>query len=69
MKSIKIGWHTQELLEYQNGMVPIHPRFNKLITALRTAVENGEGSLDKEATSHDVLLDSYRLSLMFCIDV
>jgi hypothetical protein len=35
------------MLEYQNGMVAIHPRFNKLITSLRTAVENGEGSLDK----------------------
>ena len=30
-------------------MVAIHPRHNKLITALRTAVENGEGSLDKKA--------------------
>ena len=57
--------HCKELLEYQNGMVAIHLRFNKLITALRTAVENGEGSLDKEATSHDDLFDSFRLSLMF----
>ena len=45
--------HVKEFMEYQNGMVAIHPRFNKLITALRTAVENGEGILDKEATSHD----------------
>jgi hypothetical protein len=57
--------HCKELLEYQNGMVAIHPRFNKLITALRTAVENGEGILNKEATSHDALSDSFRLSLMF----
>ena len=57
--------HTKELLEYQNGMVAIHPRFNKLITALRTAVENGEGVLDKEATSHDDLLDAFRESLIF----
>jgi hypothetical protein len=55
----------KELMEYQNGMVAIHPRFNKLITALRTAVENGEGILDKEATSHDDLFDAFRLSLMF----
>ena len=41
------------------------PTNNKLITALRTAVENGEGSLDKEASSHDDLFDSFRLSLMF----
>jgi hypothetical protein len=30
----------------------VHPSFTKLITSLRPAVENGEGVLDKEATSH-----------------
>jgi hypothetical protein len=57
--------HCKEMLEYRNGQIAIHPRFNKLITALRTAVENGEGIIDKEATSHDGLFDSFRLSLMF----
>lgn len=57
--------HCKELLEYQNGIVAINPKHNKLITALRTAVENGEGYLDKEATSHDDLMDAYRMSLMF----
>ena len=57
--------HCKELMEYQNGYVDIHTRYNKLITALRTAVENGEGALDKEATSHDDLFDAFRLSLMF----
>jgi DNA-directed RNA polymerase specialized sigma subunit len=33
--------------------------------ALRTAVENGEGVLDKEATSHDDLMDAFITSLMF----
>ena len=37
----------------------------KLITVLRTAVEKGDGTLDKEATSHDDLLDALRVSLMF----
>ncbi|MGH9988299.1 MAG: hypothetical protein ACRD8W_30560 [Nitrososphaeraceae archaeon] len=60
--------HSKELLEYQNGMVAINPtKHNKLVTSLRTAVENGEGSLDKEATSHDDLFDAFRLSLMFGI--
>ena len=36
----------------------IHPRFNKLITAPRTAVENGEGILDKEAMSFDDCFDA-----------
>ena len=60
--------HAKEMLEYQNGFMAIHPRHNKLITALRTAVENGEGSLDKEATSHDDLFDAFRLSLCSSTD-
>ena len=40
-------------------------RHGKLITALGTAVEKGEGTLDKEATSHNDLFDSFRLSLQF----
>ena len=47
------------------GNLAIDRRFNKLITALRTAVENGEGVLDKDATSHDDLFDAFRLSLQF----
>ena len=35
--------HCKELLEFRNGYMSINPRFNKLITSLRTAVENGEG--------------------------
>ena len=57
--------HAKAMLEYQNGQVAIHPRFNKLITALRTAVEKGDGSLDKEATSHNDAFDAFRLSLIF----
>ena len=55
--------HTKELLEYRNGYVAINPKHNKLITALRTEVENGEGVFDKDATSHADLFDSFRLSL------
>ncbi|MFZ0556774.1 MAG: hypothetical protein WAM26_15955 [Nitrososphaeraceae archaeon] len=57
--------HAKEPLEYNKVQVAIHPQFNKLITALRTAVENGEGNLDKEATSQDDLLVSFRMSLLF----
>lgn len=52
-------------MEYQNGYVAIHPHYNKLITALRTAVEKGDGRLDKDETSHDDLFDAFRMSLMF----
>ena len=55
--------HAKELMEYKNGLVAINPRFNKLITPLRTAVEKDEGSLDKEMTSYNDCFDSFRLSL------
>jgi hypothetical protein len=57
--------HVKKLMEYDNGSIAIHPRFDKLITSLRTAVEDGTGSLDKEATSYDDTFDSFRLALQF----
>ena len=45
--------------------IAIHSIYTKLVTTLRKAVEKGEGSLDKEATSHDDLFDAFRMSLMF----
>jgi hypothetical protein len=57
--------HCKEMLEYRNGLTAIHPRHDKLITALRNAVEKGEGSVDKDATSFDYCFDSFRLSMMF----
>jgi hypothetical protein len=58
--------HCKEMMEYNKGQIAIHPtRHSKLITSLHTAVENGEGSLDKDATSHDDLFDAFRLSLIF----
>jgi hypothetical protein len=55
--------YAKKLMEYGDGVVAINPNHTKLITALRTAVEKGEGTLDKEATSHDDLMDAFRLSL------
>lgn len=52
-------------MEYRNGYVAINPKFTKLIIALRTAVEKGDGTLDKEATSNDDCFDAFRLSLQF----
>ena len=52
--------HTKMILE--KGYLVINPKFNKLITSLRTAVDN-EGALDKESTSYDDILDALRLSL------
>lgn len=56
--------HSKKLMEYGSGAVVINPSHTKLITALRTAVEKGEGSLDKEATSYDDIFDAFRMYLL-----
>jgi hypothetical protein len=52
------------LLEQNPRVVAINPKFDKLVVALRTAVAE-DGVLDKEATAHDDLLDSFRMALKF----
>jgi hypothetical protein len=55
--------HCKMLLESDGGKIAINPdRFDKLITALRTAVDN-DGTLDKEATSYNDIFDAFRLAL------
>ena len=49
-----------------SGLVSIYPkeRFDKLITSLRTTVDN-EGVLDKDATSYADIFDAFRLAMKF----
>jgi hypothetical protein len=48
-----------------NSFLAINPdKFDKLITALRTAVDN-DGTLDKESTSYNNIFDAFRLALKF----
>ena len=56
--------HCRNLMS--KGLVTIYPkeRFDKLITSLRTAVDN-EGTLDKEATSYPDIFDAFRLAMKF----
>ena len=55
----------EETEEDGGSLIAIHKeRFDKLITALRTAVAN-EYKLQKEDTSYDDILDAFRLSLTF----
>jgi hypothetical protein len=57
--------HCKMLLEDDRRKIAINPdRFDKLITALRTAVDN-DGTLDKEATSYNDIFDAFRLALKF----
>lgn len=58
----KMLQHTKSLLEDKDNLIVIDKRFDKLLTALRTAVAN-EYKLSKEETSYHDLLDAFRLSL------
>jgi hypothetical protein len=54
--------HCKLILE--GGYLSIHPKFDKLITSLRTAVDV-DGTLDKESTSYNDIFDAFRLALKF----
>ena len=57
--------HCKMILENDGERIAINPdKFDKLITALRTAVDN-DGTLDKEATSYNDIFDAFRLALKF----
>ncbi|MFL6379811.1 MAG: hypothetical protein ACJ72S_00795, partial [Nitrososphaeraceae archaeon] len=57
--------HCKMIIEQDPGKIAINPdKFDKLITALRTAVDN-DGTLDKEATSYNDIFDAFRLALKF----
>jgi terminase large subunit-like protein len=57
--------HCKMIMENDGGRIAINPdRFDKLITALRTAVDN-DGTLDKESTSYNDIFDAFRLALKF----
>jgi hypothetical protein len=57
--------HCKMIMENDGGKIAINPnKFDKLITALRTAVDN-DGTLDKEATSYNDIFDAFRLALKF----
>jgi hypothetical protein len=57
--------HCKMLLEKDGGKIAIYPdRFDKLITALRTAVDN-DRTLDKEAISYNDIFDAFRLAMKF----
>jgi hypothetical protein len=49
---------------FERGHISINSKHDKLITSLRTAIEN-EGILDKDLTSYSDIFDAFRLALRF----
>jgi hypothetical protein len=60
----KMLQHTKSLVEDPKGLIAIDKRFEKLLTALRTAVAE-EYKLQKDQTSYDDVLDAFMLSLQY----
>jgi hypothetical protein len=57
--------HCKMILEDNGGRIAINPdKFDKLVTSLRTAVDN-DGALDKESTCYNDIFDAFRLALKF----
>jgi hypothetical protein len=67
---VNFGTMHGEMLSHLNSLLSarklrIHPSFNKLLTSLRTAqVLNDKWGLDKDQTSYNDILDSFRVSLL-----
>jgi Terminase RNaseH-like domain len=55
--------HCKMILESEHK-IALNPKFDKLITSLRTAVDK-DGTLDKESTSYNDIFDAFRLALKF----
>lgn len=67
VKPVNFGTMHKELLSHDLQIISkhrirIHPTFDKLTVALRTAIVNPNGTLDKENTSYDDVLDAWSLS-------
>ena len=56
--------HCKMIMEDDSGKIAINPKYDKLVTALRTAVDQ-DGTLDKESTSYNDIFDAFRLALKF----
>ena len=56
--------HCKMILKHEPRKIAINPdKFDKLITALRTAVYN-DGTLDKEATSYNDIFDAFSIEVL-----
>jgi hypothetical protein len=69
IKGAEMLAHTKWIMEETDeddgsSLIAIHPSFNKLLTALRTAVAQ-EYRLQKDETAFNDVLDAFRLSLQF----
>jgi hypothetical protein len=65
MNTIRTGKQAPANTIRNLGMYNLWAKKYDIYSRKGTTVENGEGMLDKDATSHDDLFDAFRLSLQF----
>ena len=56
--------HCKNLLEHEDNLVAINPKWEKLVTALRSCSAQ-EYKMDKDLSSFSDIMDAYRLSMKF----
>jgi hypothetical protein len=56
--------HCKNLLEHEDNLIAINPKWEKLVTALKSCTAL-EYKMDKDQTSHSDVLDAYRLATKF----
>jgi len=57
--------HSRRLLDDPRGLVAIHPSFTVLIDALKAAIFDDRGILDKEESPHNDILDTFQMLTTF----
>ena len=53
--------HSRRLLDDSRGLIAINPKFDKLVIALKAAIFDDRGILDKEQSPHNDLLDCFQM--------
>jgi hypothetical protein len=56
--------HCKNLLEHEDNLIAINPKWDKLITALKSCTAL-EYKMDKQETSHSDVMDAYRFAMKF----
>src|SRR5215211_5270000 len=57
--------HSKHILDSDKNLIAINPKFTKLITALRGAIFDETGKLDKDESPHNDLLDCFQMLTTF----
>ena len=57
--------HARQLIEDPDCLLQIDPKFKELLIALRAAIFDERGQLDKKSTPHDDILDAFLMLMTF----